>query len=252
MDSVLDEMRAVLEGGPDALMHYGTKRHSGRYPFGSGEDPFQHEEDFLTRIERLRKDGWVENAENVQKEFGMKLEDYRNEKYWSEYTRKLEKIEKAKSLKEKGLGNSAIAREIGETESTVRGWFDAKSMANFQASRKIAEFLQERIDSTGHGLDVGKDSEKWIDISDGAEKSLGVSRTKLDQAIYALEAEGYVKLQNRIPQPNNPGKTTTQMILCPPGTPKDALFKNKIDIDILADYKYQEGVDGFKKKFTYP
>lgn len=252
MDSVLDEMRAVLEGGPDALMHYGTKRHSGRYPFGSGEDPFQHEEDFLTRIERLRKDGWVENAENVQKEFGMKLEDYRNEKYWSEYTRKLEKIEKTKSLKEKGLGNSAIAREIGETESTVRGWFDAKAMANFQASRKIAEFLQERIDSTGHGLDVGKDSEKWIDISDGVEKSLGVSRTKLDQAIYALEAEGYVKLQNRIPQPNNPGKTTTQMILCPPGTPKDALFKNKIDIDILADYKYQEGIDGFKKKFTYP
>lgn len=252
MSSVLEEMRAVLEGGPDELMHYGTKRHSGRYPFGSGEDPFQHEEDFLTRIERLRKDGWVENAENVQKEFGMKLEDYRNEKYWSEYTRKLEKIEKAKSLKEKGLGTSAIAREIGEGESTVRGWFDAKAMANFEASRNVAKFLQERIDSTGHGLDVGKDSEKWIDISDGVEKRLGVSRTKLDQAIYALEAEGYVKLQNRIPEPNNPGKGTTQVILCPPGTPKDALFKRSIDIDMLADVKYQEGIDSFKKKFTYP
>ena len=103
MDSVLDEMRAVLEGDEEWLMHYGTKRHSGRYPYGSGDDPFQHEGDFLTRIERLRSEGWKETAENIQKEFGMKLEDYRNEKYWSEYTRKVEKIEKAKSLKEKGL-----------------------------------------------------------------------------------------------------------------------------------------------------
>ena len=252
MSSVLEEMRAVLEGGPDELMHYGTKRHSGRYPFGSGDDPFQHEGDFLTRVERLRKDGWKETAENVQKEFGMKLEDYRNEKYWSEYTRKLEKIEKAKSLKEKGLGTSAIAREIGEGESTVRGWFDAKAMANFEASRNIAKFLQERIDSSGNGLDVGKDSEKWIDISDGVENSLGVSRTKLDQAIYALEAEGYVKLQNRIPQANNPGKYTVQMVLCPPGTPKNALFDSNFKIDTLADVQYQEGIDAFKKKFTYP
>jgi hypothetical protein len=24
------------------LMHYGTPRHSGRYPFGSGDRPYQH------------------------------------------------------------------------------------------------------------------------------------------------------------------------------------------------------------------
>ena len=24
------------------LMHYGTPRHSGRYPYGSGENPYQH------------------------------------------------------------------------------------------------------------------------------------------------------------------------------------------------------------------
>ena len=74
MSSVLDQMRAVLVG--DELFHYGTKYHSGRYPYGSGEDPFQHEGDFLTRIDRLKKDGWEETAENVQKEFGMKLEEY--------------------------------------------------------------------------------------------------------------------------------------------------------------------------------
>ena len=86
MDSVLDEMRAVLEGDTEWLMHYGTKFHSGRYPYGSGEDPYQHNGDFLTRVERLRKDGWTETAENVKKEFGMNLEDYRNEKAWASYT----------------------------------------------------------------------------------------------------------------------------------------------------------------------
>ena len=80
MNSILDEMRAVIEGDTDYLMHYGTKYHSGRYPYGSGEDPYQHDGDFLTRVERLRKDGWKETAENVKKEFGMSLEDYRNEK----------------------------------------------------------------------------------------------------------------------------------------------------------------------------
>ena len=55
MSSVLEEMRAVLEG--DDLYHYGTKRHSGRYPYGSGDDPYQHGGDFLTRVEKLRSEG---------------------------------------------------------------------------------------------------------------------------------------------------------------------------------------------------
>ena len=249
MSSVLDEMRAVLEG--DELYHYGTKFHSGRFPYGSGEDPYQHDGDFLTRIERHKKeDGFKETAEEVQKYFGMKLEDYRNEKYWSEYTRREQNVSKAKSLKEKGLGNSAIGREMGVSESTVRSWLDPKSEAKMQAAKQTADFLKQQIDEKGV-LDVGKDVEKYINVGEGAENKLGISRTRLDQAIYALESDGYVKMQNRIPQPNNPGQYTTQMLLCPPGTPKDARFKWD-QIHTIEDYKYQEGTDSFKKKFTYP
>ena len=32
------------------LEHYGMPRRSGRYPYGSGENPFQHGRDFLGRI----------------------------------------------------------------------------------------------------------------------------------------------------------------------------------------------------------
>ena len=39
------------------LAHYGVKRRSGRYPWGSGENPYQHGADFLARVEELRADG---------------------------------------------------------------------------------------------------------------------------------------------------------------------------------------------------
>lgn len=41
----------------DILMHYGVKRRSGRYPWGSGENPYQHGGDFLSRVEELQSQG---------------------------------------------------------------------------------------------------------------------------------------------------------------------------------------------------
>ena len=246
MSSVLDEMRAVLEGNSDELMHYGTKFHSGRYPYGSGEDPFQHGGDFLTRIDRLKKDGWKEDSDRVRKEFGMTLEEYRNEKYWAEYTRKNEQIARVHALKEKGYGVSAIGREIGESESTIRGWLKAEEQAKIDGSnskepKAIADFLKDKIAEKGMPIDVGKNN----------EIILGVKRTTLDKALYALESEGYTIQQNRIPQPNNPGNYTTQMVLCPPGSAKNAAFQWD-KIATIEDYKFDENTSSVKKKFTYP
>lgn len=250
MSSVLEEMKAVLEEGPDALMHYGTKYHSGRYPYGSGEDPYQHNGDFLSRVERLKKEGFKETAEEVQKHFGMKLEEYRNEKYWAEFTRREQNVVKAKNMKEKGMGNSAIAKEFGVNESTVRSWLDPKSEIKMMAAKQTADFLKEQIAQKGM-LDVGKDAERFINVGEGAEMGMGISRTKLDQALYALEAEGYHVYPSRVAQPNNPGKYTTTLTLCPPGTPYSDVYKTD-KIHTIEDFKYQEGIDGFKKKFTYP
>ena len=36
------------------LEHYGTKRHSGRYPWGSGENPYQSSGDFLSRVNEVK------------------------------------------------------------------------------------------------------------------------------------------------------------------------------------------------------
>lgn len=240
MSSVLEEMKAVLEGDEEALFHYGTKFHSGRYPYGSGDDPYQHGGDFLTRVERLRKDGWVENAENVKKEFGLSLEDYRNEKAWANYTRRERQVARAKSLKEKGLGDTAIGKEMGLSESSVRSLLNPKSEAKMLAAKKTADFLKEQVDQKGM-IDVGKDVELY----------LNVTRTKLDQALYALEAEGYVVHQGRVEQPTNRGNWTTQMVLCPPGTPHKEIW-NTDKIHTIEEYKSSDNGESFQKKFTYP
>ena len=249
MSSVLDEMRAIFEG--DELFHYGTKFHSGRYPYGSGDDPYQHDGDFLTRVERLRKDGWKETAENVKKEFGISLEDYRNEKAWAVYTRREQQVARAKSLRDKGLGASAIGKEMGITESTVRSLLNPNSEAKMQAAKQTADFLKEQVASK-EWIDVGKDAERYINVGEGAENKLGISRTKLDQALYALESEGYVVYQNRVEQPTNRGNWTTQMVLCPPGTEHKDVINHPEKVRTIEDYQYQEGTDSFKKKFTYP
>ncbi len=250
MSSVLEEMRAVLEGNYDELFHYGTKFHSGRYPYGSGEDPYQHEGDFLTRVERLRKDGWKETAENVKKEFGISLEDYRNEKHWAEYTRRERQVARAKNLQEKGLGASAIGKEMGISESTVRSLLNPKSEAKMMAAKQTADFLKAQVDAKGM-IDVGKDVERYINVGEGTERSLGISRTKLDQALYALEAEGYVVHQGRVEQPTNRGNWTTQMVLCPPGTPHKAIWEFD-KIHTIDDYESTNDGESFHKKFTYP
>ena len=250
MSSVLEEMKAVLEGDEETLFHYGTKFHSGRYPYGSGDDPYQHGGDFLTRVERLRKSGWVENAENVKKEFGISLEDYRNEKAWANYTRREQEVARAKSLKEKGLGNSAIGKEMGIPESSVRSLLNPNSEAKMQAAKKTADFLKAQVDAKGM-IDVGKDAERFIVINEGDERSLGVSRTKLDQALYALEAEGYVVHQGRVEQPTNRGNWTTQVVLCPPGTPHKEIW-NTDKIHTIEDYHSSDNGESFQKKFTYP
>lgn len=43
----------------DMLMHYGMPRRSGRYPYGSGENPYQHSGDFLSRVDTLRKENYT-------------------------------------------------------------------------------------------------------------------------------------------------------------------------------------------------
>ena len=51
----------------DELIHEGVKRRSGRYEWGSGENPFQHESWFHRGIRELKAQGFTEKeiADNL-------------------------------------------------------------------------------------------------------------------------------------------------------------------------------------------
>ena len=96
----------------DILCHYGMPRRSGRYPWGSGKDPYQHTRDLLSRIEELKKTGWTETPENIMAEFGLTTTQYRAQKGLAKDLRRMDDVARAKSLSEDGLGATEIARRM--------------------------------------------------------------------------------------------------------------------------------------------
>lgn len=238
--SVLEEMMAVLMDDEEALMHYGIKRRSGRYPWGSGEDPYQHDRDFLGRVEELKKNGWEETAENIKEEFGLTTTQYRIEKKICKDERRMQNIARAKSLRDDGLNTSEIGRQMGVNESTVRSWFNEDSERKTSAAKNTAEFLKEQVRKKG-----------MIDVGTGVERELNCSKEQLNTALYLLEREGYPVYKGGIPQATNPGQQTNQKVLCPPGTEHKEIYQYD-KIHTVKDYITRDGGDTYEKKFNYP
>ena len=227
----------------ESIMHYGMKYRSGRYPWGSGEDPYQRDRDFLGRVEELKKQGWSETAENIRREFGenVTLKDYRNEKAWCEYERKLLQTQTAKRLREKeGMGYTEIGRKLGLPESTVRSMLEPGREERMKLTAKTADFLKEQVDKKG-----------MIDVGTGVERELNISKERLDQALYGLEAEGYKVYSGRVAQVTNAGKFTTQRVLCVPGTEHKEIY-NLDKVQTINDYISRDGGETYEKKFNYP
>lgn len=239
-------MNPIAEEMNDILIHYGIRRRSGRYPWGSGEDPYQHERDFLGRIEELKKSGWEETPENIKKEFGLTTTQYRAQKGIAKDERRMLNVARAKSLKEDGLGDSEIARRISQeigrdvNESTVRSWLNAKSESRMKQARETADFIKKNIDEKG-----------MIDVGAGVAMELNISKEKLDQALAILESEGYPVYGGRVPQATNPSQKTTIKVICPPGTEHREIY-NYENVHSLNDYISRDGGDSYEKKFHYP
>lgn len=259
MNQVLEEMYAILDGDEDAIAHYGTKRHSGRYPWGSGEEPYQHGIDFLGRYEALKKKGMSDK--DIAKELNM-LNDkgepstgiLRLEKKYANDMRKIHLMEACRSLKEDGLGPTEIARKLGlANESTVRSLLDPASQARTELAMNTANFLRDQVDKKGM-IDVGVNVERELNSMDLSSydicRSLNISKERLNEALYILQKEGYEVHSGRFDQINNPGKMTTQKVLCPPGTPHKDIY-NLDQIHTIMDYQSHDGGNSFDK-FQYP
>ena len=201
----------ISEEGINNLLHYGVKRRSGRYPWGSGEDPYQHGDNakFMQARREMQSKGMTEA--DIAKAFGVSTGAVRARVAIAheEEVRRLRAT--AKSLSEHGLNPQQIADKIGKS----RSWVDKElkrdeSKENLKTqTSEVANLLASR---------VSKDS--YIDVSRGVDIQMGVSKTKLDNAVKNLVDSGdYEVIKYRIKQITNPdGNSTPTDILVPKGT----------------------------------
>lgn len=223
----------------DTLMHYGIKRRSGRYPWGSGKNPNQHSGDFLTRVEELKTKGM--NDKEIMKTLDLSTKEYRALKGIAEDERRALQVSRAKALREDGLSLNAIAKEMGfKNDSSVRALLDENAEIRMKKAKETADFIREQIETKG-----------MIDIGSGVERELGISKEKLDQAQLMLEIEGYPVYGGRVPQVTNAGRQTTLKVICPKGTQHKDIY-NYEDIHSLTDYKSYDDGKTFKPSFQYP
>ena len=228
----------------DELTHYGIKRRSGRYPWGSGEDPYQHSSDFLARIQELKEKGMKET--DIAKSMGLTTTQLRTQKALAKNERRKDSIATAKRLRDKeGMSNSEIARKMGINESSVRSLLNESSEKNTYTASVVAEQLKKAINEKG-----------MIDIGAGVERELGVSREKLNEALYILEREGYPNYTGSVAQVTNAGQQTILKVIGPPGTEYKDIYQtdkvhsyrdysNELDkLDSIID-KYPEHPDHF-------
>lgn len=222
----------------EILMHYGVKRRSGRYPWGSGESPYQHSGDFLSRVQELKKNGFSEKE--IVESLGLDSTTQLRVAYSvARADRRRLDVSTAKSLKEDGLSNSEIGRKMGINESSVRSLLNEGAENRMDQARMTAEKLKQELAS-----------KKVIDVGAGAEIELGVSRNKLEDALYMLEAEG-VGVRDGVGIPTGPGKQTNTMILRDPNVALRDIYQDTSLIQPVGDYHSKDGGFTFDKR-EYP
>lgn len=227
----------------NVLEHYGTKRHSGRYPWGSGDNPYQHSGDFLSRIEELEKKGLSEKDifetinDSLSDEYKIGRTEFRTARQKAIHDRKVLEYDKIRALKEDGLGWKEIGDKLGMSESSVRSKYNNAIGEKASQAEKIAATLKEEVDKKG-----------MVDISEGANLVLGVSESKLDEAVYILEAEyGYQRYGVGIRQPTNVRQQTNITVLAKPEFDQKYAYQHQEQIDSLGDYHSDDGGDTFTK-----
>lgn len=231
----------------DIMIHYGVSvmdgapgRGSGRYPWGSGDNPKQRTDTFLSRYREYEGKGLSEKE--IAEKMGTTTTKLRVQLSYAKSQKRMQMVDQAKALRKEGKSLNEIAEIMGfDNDSSVRSLLNENAETRMRQSTATADKLRELVEEKG-----------FLDVGPGAERELGVSRTKFDQALYILEIEGYDTFNRRIPQATNPAQKTTLKVLTPPGTQYSEIY-DASKIHSVGDYaiSYDDG-ETFHKPFEYP
>lgn len=211
----------------DFLMHYGIPRRSGRYPWGSGKDPYQRTGGFIDKVKSLKKSGMSEK--DIADGFGLSVKDLRQKITVERNEAELAMLYKVKGLADKQYTATQIAKMIGKNESTVREWLDPVRQEKAKILTATSDMLKEQLKS-----------KPYLDIGAGVELDVGVKRTMLDAAIYKLEQEGYKKHLVAVEQLGTGKKTYTNVLTKDDVSTKE-VYDNRGKIRTVSDWSDDGG-----------
>jgi len=192
------------------LKHYGTPRHSGRYPWGSGDTPYQSAVGWRGHINELKRQG-LSDVEIARGE-GISTTQLRARLSITKAEIRAADTARAIQLKERGYSNMEIARRMSGpdktwNESSVRSLLDPTLAERAAITRATANILKEQVDQ-----------KRFIDVGAGIENHVGVSRTKINTALAELEEEGYKIHRVNVNQLGKPDQFTIVKVLGAPDT----------------------------------
>lgn len=209
------------------LQHYGTPRHSGRYPWGSGKNP-QRNKNFVTYVHEMKKKGMSEsdiakaligpnaNSSDLRAQMAISTNEYRKER-----------MDRAIKLREKGYGPTKIGQIMGENESTIRSWLKGQDTKKKNTIFEISDILRRQVEE-----------KKYVDVGSGSELSLNIPANKMNDAIAILKQEGYKTINVQVNQSGTAdGMKTTIKVLAPPGTTYKDVNMHKDLIKTIETYE---------------
>ncbi len=251
MDRVIFSEKKFIDSPQSVLAHYGMPRRSGRYPWGSGDNPYQRTPGFRANIDAMLSD-WIKTYgedritteaqrqravsrayNDIAKAMGMSIAEFRYYTY--------------DDLKQSGKSQKEIADGMGMSISELRSWITTnkaqqtvldvaevnalknKGYSNVAIGERmgysegtVRNLLKPGADEKARqttaiieALKESVDEKGYVDVGQDVNRYLGISKTKLDACVDALKEEGYNVYWNQAEQFGT-GKETTFKVLASP------------------------------------
>lgn len=173
-NDILHYGRSVLEGAPGVG--------SGRYPLGSGSEAYQHQKSLKSTVAELRSKGMADKDIAKHLQLG-NTSDLRAALSKNKEEMHAYEVAFAKKLKARGMSTTAIAERMFK---------DKKKESHVRDLLKEGNGRHDKIlEATTQALKDELEKNPYLDVGPGVELYLGVSQTRLKNALRNMESEGY-------------------------------------------------------------
>ncbi len=232
MSELMHVGRSKLDGAPIG---------SGRYPLGSGDEPYQRGVPFNAIVTQKLNSG--KTMKEVADEYGISINRLRAKMTIAKNEDIAKRTQYAVYLRDhKQYGPTKIGEIMGEGEGTIRSLLKNYDQRKENILQNVTNTLKDKIDETGCYLDIGA----------GSQHDLGITRTKLNAAVEILEEQGYVRIPVQTPNMGlREDQKTTITVLCPPGTKYGDVKNNMLNIKPI-DERFIDNGAALAQPLHYP